>query len=94
VAASEELIGLGRGFLYAGAGTLVVSLWPVADDSTLRLMESFYRALHAGETKASALRGAQRAMRAEDPFLHPAHWGAFELIGDAGKLSEASHGMR
>jgi CHAT domain-containing protein len=90
VAASEELIGLGRGFLYAGAGSLLVSLWPVVDNSALRLMESFYRALRAGETKAAALRGAQHAMRAEDPFLHPAHWGAFELIGDAGALSAVS----
>ena len=87
VAASEELIGLGRGFLYAGAGALLVSLWPVADDSTLRLMEYFYQSLRAGETKAAALRAAQRLLRSEDPHLHPAFWGAFELIGDAGALS-------
>jgi CHAT domain-containing protein len=90
VRASDELIGLGRGFLYAGAGALLVSLWPVADVSTLGLMERFYRALRAGESKAAALRCAQRMTLAEDRHLHPAHWGAFELIGDPGALSSAT----
>lgn len=90
VAAGDELIGLGRGFLYAGAGALLVSLWRVADDSTVRLMRHFYGALHAGASKAAALRSAQRAMIATQPQLHPAFWGAFQLVGDAGPLSQAA----
>jgi len=53
-------------------------------------MERFYQALHAGESKAAALRAAQRVTLAEDKDLHPAHWGAFELIGDPGALSSTT----
>ena len=87
VAAGDELIGLGRGFLYAGAGALITSLWRVADDSTVALMERFYGALQRGASKAAALRDAQRAVLVEEPQLHPAFWGAFQLVGDAGPLS-------
>lgn len=83
VAASDELIGLGRGFLYAGAGALLVSLWQVSDISTLSFMERVYETLRAGASKAAALREAQRFMLARDTQLHPAFWGAFQLIGDA-----------
>lgn len=91
VAADEELIGIGRGFLYAGAGALILSLWRVADDSTVDLMQRMYRSLKAGASKASALRLAQRSMLAEKPELHPAFWGAFQLIGDARPLSAQTH---
>jgi CHAT domain-containing protein len=90
VAAGDELIGLGRGFLYAGAGALVSSLWRVADDMTLRLMEHFYLELHAGASKSAALRNAQLAILSEDPQLHPAFWGAFQLVGDSSPLSTQS----
>jgi CHAT domain-containing protein len=86
VAASDELIGLGRGFLYAGAGALLASLWQVADTSTLHFMERMYESLRAGASKAAALREAQRFMLAGDRQLHPAFWGAFQLIGDAHPL--------
>ncbi len=87
VAAGDELIGLGRGFLYAGAGALLVSLWQVADASTMPLMERMYEALRAGVSKADALREAQQSILAEDAQLHPAFWGAFQLVGDASPLS-------
>jgi CHAT domain-containing protein len=87
VAAGDELIGLGRGVLYAGAGALIASLWRVADDSAVALMEHMYNGLCAGASKAAALRGAQRAILDQGEQLHPAFWGAFQLIGDAGPLS-------
>ena len=87
VAAGDELIGLGRGFLYAGAGALITSLWRVADGTTARLMERLYTALAGGAAKASALRAAQLAALADAPDAHPAFWGAFQLVGDAGPLS-------
>jgi CHAT domain-containing protein len=87
VAGSEELIGLGRGFLYAGAGALLLSLWPVVDATALRFMERMYQALRSGASKAAALRDAQRTLLAEAPQLHPAFWGAFQLVGDASPLS-------
>jgi CHAT domain-containing protein len=91
VAADEELIGIGRGLLYAGAGALILSLWQVPDTTTtLTLMERLYGALHAGSSKAAALRDAQLAVLQQDRQLHPALWGAFQLIGDASPLSKIS----
>jgi CHAT domain-containing protein len=87
VAGGDELIGLGRGVLYAGAGALITSLWRVADDATLDLMGRVYGALRGGASKAAALRNAQRAVLVEDPQQHPAFWGAFQLVGDAAPLS-------
>jgi CHAT domain-containing protein len=89
VSASDELIGLGRGFLYAGAGALLVSMWQVPDISTLYFMERFYTALHKGSSKAAALRETQRFMLTDEAWLHPAFWGAFQLIGDDHPLSSA-----
>ena len=88
VTASEELIGIGRSFLYAGAGALVLSLWRVADTSTLTLMERLYALLKAGESKAAALRKAQISILTENRSLHPAFWGAFQLVGNADPLSK------
>jgi len=88
-APGEELIGLGRGILYAGAGALVSSLWRVDDICTVRLMECFYRCLETGHSKAAALRNAQMALLHEStPRMHPAFWGAFQLIGNADPLSQ------
>jgi len=90
VAADEELIGIGRGLLYAGAGALILSLWQVADTTTLTLMERLYAALYAGHSKAAALREAQLFILQQDRRLHPAMWGAFQLIGDAQPISRIS----
>ncbi len=77
----DELVGLIRGFLHAGAGSLLVSLWPVSDRSTAALMEAFYREVRSGEAFDSALRNAMRQVREEWP--HPFHWASFVLIGGA-----------
>jgi CHAT domain-containing protein/tetratricopeptide (TPR) repeat protein len=91
VAAGEELIGLGRGFLYAGAGSLILSLWPVADATTVGFMQNLYSQLRSGATKASAVREAQRRLLADNVELHPAYWGAFQLVGHAGPLSSSAN---
>jgi CHAT domain-containing protein len=87
VAAGDELVGLGHGLLYAGAGAVISSLWRVRDDSVVQLMEHLYAALSHGVAKAAALRDAQRSLLAAEPWLHPAFWGAFQLVGDAAPLS-------
>jgi CHAT domain-containing protein len=87
VAGGDELIGLGRGLLYAGAGALILSLWQVADSSTVSLMEKLYRNLQAGRSKSAALREAQLSFLIQDRQLHPAFWGAFQLIGNDRPLS-------
>ncbi|MBA3872255.1 MAG: CHAT domain-containing protein, partial [Anaerolineae bacterium] len=86
-AAGDELIGLGRGFLFAGAGALIASLWRVDETLTLDLMNELYRQLDLGASKAAALREAQLMLLHTHPQLHPAFWGAFELIGNADPLS-------
>ncbi|MCI0552595.1 MAG: CHAT domain-containing protein [Anaerolineae bacterium] len=87
VMASDDLIGMGRSFLYAGAGALVLSLWHVGDQATLRLMKRMYAALYAGASKPSALRQAQMSILAENKDIHPAFWGAFQVVGNADPLS-------
>lgn len=76
----DELFGLLRGFLAAGARTVTASLWPVDDTATAALMFHFYTCLTRGCTKAAALREAQRDMRKSYP--HPYHWAAFALFGE------------
>jgi tetratricopeptide (TPR) repeat protein len=83
VVGGDELIGLSRGFLYAGASTLVQSLWRVEDAATARLMERFYRALGAGKSKGAALREAQQVSLADDG-AHPYLWAPFQIVGDGG----------
>lgn len=86
--AGDELIGLGRGFLFAGAGALIASLWSVDDALTLNLMNTLYHQLDIGASKAAALREAQLQMTRAYPGLHPAFWGAFQLIGSSSPLSK------
>jgi CHAT domain-containing protein/Tfp pilus assembly protein PilF len=82
----EGLIGLTRSFQYAGARTVLASLWSVSDESTARLMERFYFFLKAGKPKAEALRLAQQELAKGKKncreFIHPFFWSAFELNGD------------
>ncbi len=89
ITAGEELIGLGRGFLYAGAGALLASLWRVPDDTAQTLMAHVYDQLQHGASKAEALRSAQLVSLAAHPGQHPAFWGVFQLMGDPSPLSTA-----
>jgi CHAT domain-containing protein len=79
VAPGDELLGLVRGLLYAGAQSLLLTLWDVNDRSTAEFMTRFYRRVEDGEGKASALQGAMRELREDYP--HPYHWAPFTLIG-------------
>ena len=79
VFAGDELIGLTRAFLGAGAATLVVSLWLVQDEATARLMEKYYDRLREGVGPTQALRAAQLAIKGEHP--HPYFWAPFILVG-------------
>jgi CHAT domain-containing protein len=81
VTGGDELIGLSRGFLFAGASTLVQSLWRVEDESTAHLMAHFYRELAAGPTATRALRQAQLALLEERDGL-PYFWAPFQVVGD------------
>ncbi|MCT7958528.1 CHAT domain-containing tetratricopeptide repeat protein [Laspinema palackyanum] len=79
----EGLVGLTRGFMYAGTPRLVVSLWNVDDQATAELMSSFYGKLLSQQmTPAQALREAQLEMLASDDRKSPYFWAAFTLQGE------------
>jgi CHAT domain-containing protein len=77
---ADELLGLMRGFLYAGAHSLQLSLWDVNDQATCTYMAAFYEQWRSGLTKAEAVRAAAQSVRASHP--HPYYWAAFSLIGN------------
>ncbi len=79
VVGGDELLGLVRGLLYAGAQALLVTLWDVSDISTADFMASFYRHLRAQPDKAVAVQMAMQQLRANYP--HPYYWAPFALIG-------------
>lgn len=82
MARGEGLIGLARGFLYAGATNLLVSLWQVNDVSTANLMVAFYQNMLEGKSKAAALREAKlRMIEHEAKYARPYYWAPFVLIG-------------
>lgn len=79
----EGLVGLTRGFMYAGAPSVVASLWNVDDVATAELMRRFYGAmLRQGLHPAAALRQAQIEMSEQKRWLSPNYWGAFVIQGD------------
>jgi len=90
--AGEGILGLTRAFQYAGARSVLASLWSVADESTAELMRRFYANLEAGMAKDEALRQAQLAfirggvaVGEREPardLSHPFYWAAFQIYGD------------
>ena len=82
----DELLGLTRALLYAGAPSLLVSLWRVADDSTEALMTSFYGRIRAGKSSLAkvatidALREAVLETKSDYPSFD--RWAPFRLVGD------------
>jgi CHAT domain-containing protein/tetratricopeptide (TPR) repeat protein len=78
----EGVFGFRRSFVLAGARTVVLSLWKVADEQTRELMEDFYRLLQDGYPRAEALREAQLHLRARHPSA--SSWAAFICQGDDG----------
>jgi CHAT domain-containing protein len=79
VTPGDELMGLVRGLLQAGAQSLVLSLWDVHDDSTKEFMVEFYTELQQGRSRAEAMQMASIRLRERRP--HPYYWAPFLLIG-------------
>ncbi len=80
IANGDDVVGLTRGFLYAGSSSIVASLWKVDDLATSTLMTSFYEALKNTD-KREALRQAQ--LQNKKKFPHPYYWASFQLTGNA-----------
>ncbi len=79
VLSGEELVGLTRGLLYAGAQSALVTLWDVHDASTADFMRRFYRHLGSGNERAAALR--QAMLETREHQQHPYYWAPFALVG-------------
>lgn len=93
VGGGDELLGLMRAYLYAGASTLVLSQWAVEDKASSLFMQRFYRELSKGLTKGESLRIAQLSFieagseitgHEFGDFSHPYFWAPFMLIGHSG----------
>jgi len=78
----EGVVGMGRAFQYAGAESVIASLWSVAEDSSVKLIERFFYYLHAGKDRASALRMARNEIK-QLGYDHPFFWAPFVLIGES-----------
>ena len=79
----EGMVGLTRGFLYAGSRRLLVSLWKVDDDATAALMSRFYQGLLQDKlSPAQALRAAQNHLRTSTNWDSPYFWSGFVLQGE------------
>ncbi|WP_280530612.1 CHAT domain-containing protein [Paraburkholderia sacchari] len=81
IARGDEILGFTRAFFYAGATSLIVSMWPVADESTAITMRTFYSQLSQGQEAIDAMRAAQLAVMKEPRFAHPFFWAPFDLMG-------------
>ncbi len=80
IVSGDDLVGLTRGFLYAGSSSIVASLWKVDDRATAELMTRFYKEL-PGNDKVEALRKAQ--LETKKTYPHPYYWASFQLTGNA-----------
>ncbi len=79
----EGLIGLTRGFMYAGASSVVASLWRVDDSASAELMTHFYKAMFEDELPpAAALRSAKEIMWKQKHWRSPYYWSGFVLQGE------------
>jgi CHAT domain-containing protein/Tfp pilus assembly protein PilF len=78
----EGILGFPRVFFYAGARSVMLTLWRINDESTAKFMSLFYRYLSEGNDKAQALRLTKLEM-INSKFSHPFYWAAFILNGDS-----------
>jgi len=79
----EGLVGLTRGFMYAGASRVVASLWRVSDVGTAELMAAFYTSMEKdGLPPSAALRAAQIKLWKQKRWSNPYYWAAFQIQGE------------
>jgi CHAT domain-containing protein len=92
----EGVMSLARGFTFAGAGSLIASLWKVPEGSTAKIISQFYREVQAGKTNARALRQAKiRFLEgAKHSETNPYHWAAFVYVGEDKVLSVHSRQIK
>jgi CHAT domain-containing protein len=85
---TEGLMAMARPFFFAGAHSLVASLWQINDRATVFFMHEFYRGLVQGRSASEALQKAKIRML-HSPWRHPFFWSSFLLQGDPAALAAA-----
>ena len=83
---SEGVVGMARAFLFAGARSVLASLWAIDDKATMMFMKSFYQQLGSGESASVALRMAMKCLRDSHDYSAPKYWAPFVLMGDDVKI--------
>ena len=79
---SEGVVGMARAFLFAGARSVLATLWAIDDEATMMFMKSFYQQLGNGESASVALQRAMKCLRDSHDYSAPKYWAPFVLIGD------------
>ena len=82
----EGIEGINRAFFYAGASSVLMSLWAVNDQATYQLMERFYMHLRSSESITNSLRKAKLEMISSDILSHPYYWAGFIVSGKADQV--------
>ena len=77
----EGTMGMGRAFQYAGAKSVLMSLWSVSETASVNLVESFFKHLKEGKNKLEALKLARDEIR-KAGYDHPFYWAPFILVGE------------
>jgi len=85
---AEGTMGMGRAFQYAGAKSVLMSLWDVEEAASVELTERFFKHLKEGKPKLEALKSAREDIRKQGSD-HPFFWAAFILVGEAGSDRQA-----
>ena len=83
---SEGVVGMARAFLFAGARSVLATLWAIDDEATMMFMKSFYQQLTSGESASVALQRAMKCLRDSQDYSAPKYWAPFVLMGDDVKI--------
>ena len=83
---SEGVVGIARAFLFAGARSVLASLWAIDDKATMMFMKAFYQQFGNGESASVSLQRAMKCLRDSRDYSAPQYWAPFVLIGDDVKI--------
>ena len=82
----EDVVGIALAFLAAGACSVLVTLWPIDDKSTMMFMKSFYQYLKERNTASGALHQSMKSLSESEKYSEMRYWASFQLIGDNVKI--------
>ena len=91
---SEGVVGMTRAFLFAGARSVLSTLWAIDDEATMIFMKSFYQQLASGESASVALQRAMKCLRDSQDYSAPKYWAPFVLMGDDVKIGLENDSLR